>query len=372
MKFRFIKMETQDNKWLTFNPSKQRLLRLIKKHNPKNVYVSVNQWVRYKEQNRTYPNLVLKEYGFIDIDGQNFTNKEVCRQYFEDINKVLSDIHIISRVRTNNTIGGYQILTCPCCLNKFRELLKNPIFDKTDRNVYDLKRVRRLTGSFNGNRSSWACDVDSTGHPKPQGLNSLNLEDCYTSGMPKADDSKDVLTDLTSPNKIKGRQAIRSKLPAHFLVKQISNSCSGVSNLYVPVLKFRRMPHQKYLLNLQKAYNLGDLYIFRYHMGFSVISPKTSQFGRLIKIYKHLGQRNLKSYNELVKFKQNFMCTSDLFDLDKLCEVNTFKFIGVMEQACGGSYSRPHITWLQKYYKGHYSNLIGDSNPKFSVGIFHS
>lgn len=396
-KFRFIKMETYDGKWLTFNPSIQRLQRLIKKYNPKNVYVSVNQWLRYREHNTTYPNRILKKYDLIDIDGKHFSDREACRQYFESINKILLEhnIHVEEKIATNTTIGGYQLLL-PYS-KEFHELMKSGIFEKID-NVFDVKRVKRLPNTYNGNRQSFSCFVDATGHPLPQNLNTLNFTDYYSPGMLdnnankhptlcenlqydgvgvsttqdcfQADD-RGAVKALTPPNKTNGRQAIRSKLPANFLVRQMSNSCFGASNLYVPVLKFKDIPLRRGLLKLQKTYNLGDLYIFRYHLGFYAISPKTAQFGRLIKIYRKLEKAgNFKSYNELTKFKQNFIYISNLIDLEGLRKIDTFGFIDVFEQDAAGYYSRLHANWLQKYCNKSYDNLIGNEKPKFKIGWF--
>lgn len=375
IKFRFIKMEVHDGKWLTFNPSMQRLQRLIKKYNPKNVYASVNQWTRYREHNATYPNIILKKFDLVDIDGKNFSGKEECRQYFEEVSNILQEhgISVAERVATNTTIGGYQLLLRHS--EKFHDLLKSGVFEKID-NVFDLKRVCRLPGSYNGNRSSFSCLVDSTGHPLPQDLNTSIFTSCYSPGMLEdysnslqADD-RGAVEALTPPNKTNGRQAIRSELPASFLVKQMSNSCFGASNLYVPVLKFRNMPSRRVLLKLQKTYNLGDIYLFKYHLGFFAISPKTAQFGRLSKIYKKLGKAgNFKSYNELTKFRQNFIYTSNLIDLDKLSKVDTFGFVDIFEMDAAGCYSRSHTIWLQKFFKKDYINLVGN-NPKFKIGRF--
>ena len=189
-------------------------------------------------------------------------------------------------------------------------------------------------------------------------------KDCY-----EADD-RGAVKALTPPNKTNGRSTIRSELPASFLVRQMSSSCFGAKSLYVPVLKFTDKPSRRNLIKLQKAYNLGDLYTFQYHLGYFVISPKTAQFGRLTKIYRKLG-RNLKSYNELVKFRQNFIYTSNIIDLEGMRKMDTFKFIDVIEQEANGWYSRPHAMWLKKYLNKNYNNLVG-SNPRFSIGRFEN
>ena len=149
----------------------------------------------------------------------------------------------------------------------------------------------------------------------------------------------------------------------------MSNSCFGASNLYVPVLKFRDKPGEKRLIKLQKAYNLSDLYLFRYHLGYFAISPKTAQFGRLMKIYRKIGSRNLKSYNELIKFRQNFIYTSNIIDLENLCKIDTFEFVKVLEQEANGCFSRPHVSWLKKYHEKEYHNLVGN-NHVFKIARF--
>src|SRR3990167_7421879 len=165
-KHHFIKLECYNGKWFTYhNPSSARLKRLIQKHNPKNCYVSVNQYLRYKEHKQSYPNLLFKEHGLIDIDGQNFSSPEESRQYFISIVNFLieSNVEIEKTVCTNTTLGGFQVVIAPSGYDTFYMLLKNhpQRFEKADHKVFnDHKRVRRMEGTFNGNRGSFAVECD--------------------------------------------------------------------------------------------------------------------------------------------------------------------------------------------------------------------
>src|SRR3990167_1917412 len=143
LKFIFVKLQLQDGSWKTYNrPSHKRLKRLIQKLNPKNSYMSVNRFVQYQEH-PTYQNILMEQNGFIDIDGQNFDSKEETKIYFQEVVNYLqaNNISISQITRTNNTIGGYQIIVDSKDRVKLMELIaEEPVFySLIDPRVFDEK-----------------------------------------------------------------------------------------------------------------------------------------------------------------------------------------------------------------------------------------
>lgn len=368
-KWHFIKLQLPNRSWKTyFNPSPARLQRLITKHKPKNCYISLARWLRYKEHNPSYKNLPIGKYELIDIDGQHFKNKKEVKQYFIGIVKLLTEhnIYILENVCTNNTIGGYQILIDRQDKDKLHQLITNNIqlFKKIDFRVfYDPKRVRRMPGTWNSNKGSLAYRVDSLGNPKKQPLNtSFNLPIDYALGMSKKTDDKGD-GNIPPPNhNTKARIEIESNLPRYYSILEISSSVSGTRALYVPVLKFNSLPSTRKLINLQNMYKLGDMFLFQYEKGYFAICPKTTQKQRLIKIYKQI--KCWYSLSELMKIKQNWIIISNCYDPTKKREIPTFKFIKLLPQLVLGSYSKQHVAWLNKFTEVTYPLLVGNDQPK--------
>jgi len=397
----FFKIEDYFGRWFCYyNPSPQRLKRIIMKIKPKNVYVSVNKWLRYKENNTTYPNILFEENLLIDIDGQNFETKRECEEYFIEILNFLKEhkTHIQEIVSTNQTVGGFQLLIKYCCRHKILyHIGTNPLFSKIDKKVFDEKRVRRASGYFNGNKECYAYSLFlplcfGNRDDIPKDLNITELENDWQDfstplfilpnfvwgeyiplnalGMPldtdkepvtnllnEADDNKAVAIQPILTSKQRQGKKIKSNLPCSFIVKQISNSVYGSPNNYVPVLKYPIKPSSRRIRKLQKTYLLGDVYLFQNHQEFVAISPKTVQKERLEKIYRKAGC--WKSLSELAKFRQNWVFCSNIYSLDSSKILDTFKFIDIYENNVNGYYSKPHLRFLNKFFKKEYSNQIG-------------
>lgn len=417
-KFHFVKIETQQGRWITLQPQ-NNLERKIKELNPKNIYVSVNQFLKFKEHNKTYSyqNIPIKKYSLIDIDGQEFNNKEECFDYFKGIFQFLKDnsIQIEKIVCTNTIVGGFHILISPCSYMDFFALYKNHTqrFLKIDARVLnDDRRVRRLENTFNGNKGCYSFEIpkdlniseinkinnlayisplfpnavmandsirfDTLGMPyedMDKKFRQMLLESCIAKGSQpfplqniEADDNVAVEKQPILTIKTKRNAQIKSNgFPQHFLVREMSSSIMGVKDLYCPVLKLKSKPSKRFIKNLQK-YHIGDLYCFKGHLGHYLISPKAHQFRRLEKVYRKM--KVWTSLSELQKFHTNWIYISNIFDLEQRKYLKTFNFIECYEKDANGDYSKAHLFWLQKYYKKYYPNQIGTEIPKIYIAEF--
>lgn len=415
-KFNYIKLEMQDG-WFTYsNPSKPKLQKLISR-NPKNIYVSVNKFLSYKEHNSTYKfqNRIMFRYGLIDIDSQDFSSKEEAIDYFNEIILFLQKKKIkISEINATNIFGGFQVIIHPDSYKKFKYILTSSLlrdeklFKRIDWKVMDDKRVRRYAPSWNNNKNSPVIPLFKEEISLPFGMKTapnvfnerqmgeqippLQSQDLnnreiipfqdlspryeivsnggfHSLGMPldmeyKADDNEVVESTPPRSEQRQG-QAVERKLPCRFLVRQISSSVSP--NNYVPVLKFPIKPSLKRIRRLQRAYSMGDVYLLQTHMGFMAISPKTAQKERLYKIYKKAGC--WKSLNELQKFKQNWIFCSNIYNLNQRKSIESIRLLDILEQEADGFYSYPHSLFLKKYLNKNYPNLIG-TKPKVYTALF--
>ena len=439
-KFHFIKTEDYNGNWHTYYPiSLQKLNNLIQ--NSKNVYISKNKFLFYKEHNNTYrhQNFLLKEFDLIDIDGQKLNSKEECTNYFLDILECLraNNIEIEEIVCTNTTLMGFHLLLSPDCHQRFLEFLKNSPqrFERVDKSVFDTKRVRRLPQTYNGNRDSYSFIIPkdlnrskikdylkgisplfptiSSGKKTDGGFNALeigkfsisatpfNIHTSYKEitqksqdnalGMPldtieqpepvlagkpskvakslnEADDNRGMKIPYPPYQNIRQAKVSKSQLPASFMVKEISNTIYGVNSLYCPVFKTLGQPSRRLVKRLQKA-NIGDLYVFKTHIGYEMISPKAHSLRRIEKIYKRF--KCWKSLNEL-KFLQNWIYCSNIVDLKEGQILKSFGLLDIYEQDATGQYSKPHLYFLQKFYKKEYPNLIGSEKPKIYTAVFEN
>ena len=380
LKFRFVKLQLQDGSWKTYNrPSPQRLQRLIKKLNPKNSYMSINRFSQYQEH-PTYPNILMEQNGFIDIDGQNFDSKEETLVYFQEVVSYLqgNNLSISSMTRTNNTLGGYQIIVDSKDRAKLMRLIQEDsvFFSLIDSRVFDEKRVGRLPNTWNGNRNSLAVEVDATGTPINLNtiipINSINYTKTplfppayhpqpfaggfHSHGMPMANDRGRNVPD-TTPHTKTAKGGIMSTLPRHYLVRQMKNVVYWKSSSYVPVVKFPFPISNKRIQKLQKAYSLGDAYHFSDHKGDYVLFPKIVSYRRLEKVYRAF---NSVSLAELQSFGLNWFPVSNIMDIEKKEVIPTLHFKGCYESDCNGSYSKPHLKFLSKFFFKNYSNLTGN------------
>src|SRR3990167_731956 len=414
-KFHFVKLELYDGSWRTYSkPSPPRFQRLINKYKPKNVYCSLNQFINYQEHPRyKYQNSILFRCGLVDIDSQEFNSKEDAVNYFIEVLDCLNNNKInISEINITNIFGGFQIVISPESYKDFHNLINInlKIFSKIDKRVlYDDKRVRRYVPSFFGNKQSSAYPLFLpdcfNNHPQhllanpellSKGLNSrlfqglenhavqlpttgmlqnagkgvsVSDESILTIGstfLPilkyfEADD-KGVAFNAQhiSPCKIKRGQESSSNLPSRFIVRQISNSVFGAKGLYVPYIKFNYKPSPRRIRRLQKAYNLGDIYLFKFHFGYALLSLKVFDATRLRKIYKAF--KSYSSYNEFLKFNQNWIFISNIIDLSNNQKIKSFGFLELYPAEAKGYYSNTHLYWMAKssfWQSRIYNNITG-------------
>ena len=288
-------------------------------------------------------------------------------------------ISISQMTRTNNTIGGYQIIVDSKDRAKLMELIaEEPVFySLIDPRVFDEKRVGRLPNTWNGNRNSLAVEVDITGtpinlyttismngtgdytpntsfppayHPQPF------AGGFYSHGMPMANDKGRNVSD-TRPHTKTAKGGIMSTLPRHYFVRQMKNTVYWKSSSYIPVVKFTFPISKKRIQKLQKAYSLGDAYHFSDHKGDYVLFPKIVSYRRLEKVYRAF---NSVSLAELQSFGLNWFPISNIVDIEKKEVIPTLKFKGCYESDCNGSYSKPHLKFLSKFFFKNYSNLTGN------------
>lgn len=344
IKFRFVKFQLWNGKWIVFNkPSVNRLRRLLVKHNPKNAYISVQKYLNYKEHNQTYKEVQIGKEEVIDIDGQKF--KDV-KEVWAEASKIMSclrskEVQINDFIVTNSSVGGYQIV-----INNPDEKLINDLSNgfNIDTKVFnDKKRVRRLVWSYNGNRSSFS----------------------YRAGMPKLADDNSIRENETR-HKTKLRTENCTNLPKHYAIRQVSSSVQGTRGLYVPVFRFHKMPSQKRIRKLQERYKTGSLFIQKFMEKHYLIGFKCHQRERITKMYKFM--KCDYSLNEFTKFKQNFIPLSGI-DLDTKQKIDSVPVIhhSISVNDVKGDYSRGHL------FVGCYSpnqaiaKCIGEEQPVYTV-----
>ena len=180
-KFRFIKIQMWNDSWRTYKYQNNfyRKINFIKKkiqgeeyllYSPaKNVYHSLNQFLSFKEHNSTYKfqNRIMKKYGLIDIDSQNFKSKEEAVDCFNRIILFLQKKKIrMSEINLTNINGGFQIIIHHSSYKRFYYILtasllrEEELFNKIDWKVMnDDKRVKRYVPSWNSNKNSWAIPL---------------------------------------------------------------------------------------------------------------------------------------------------------------------------------------------------------------------
>ena len=162
MKFHHIKIENSEGIWKTYNPQ-NNIQKKIQDAN--NTYISLNQFINFKEHpTYRYQNKIIKRYGLIDIDSQDFNSKEEAVNYFNEILAFLQKKKIqISEINATNIYGGFQIIIHPDSYKKFNYIISSSLlreeylFRKIDWKVMnDIKRVRRLAPSWNSNKECFA------------------------------------------------------------------------------------------------------------------------------------------------------------------------------------------------------------------------
>ena len=373
-KFHFWKFELDNGRWYTyFNLSEAKLQKKIKELNPKNVYVSVNQFLDYSEHNKSfaYQNKIIKRFGLIDIDGQNFGGFAETERYYQKIVNFLrsNKVEIKECVQTNSKVGGFQITIQPESYLKVIGLIhsREDLFRKIDFCVFDDKRVRRpAMVLWNGNKKCFTIPKDlntpnliyyrKVGYADPSAgkLSRIakpatdEVAGINTLGMPlEADDNSVVKATLTTVQNNGEDTQIKSNGLHHQL--QVTNSVYGTKGLYIPILKFIYSNSAiKRLIKLQKAYNLGDLHIMRHKEFHYAFGLKCVDKGLLMKVLR----KHRVGYHFFIKYCLLWL---PLGKLDGCLKMDSF-----------GQYSRPHCNFFRMIY----SNLSGkDKLPVYRAVV---
>lgn len=154
--------------------------------------------------------------------------------------------------------------------------------------------------------------------------------------------NEDIRTILGS---LKREAMMRSATPQHILgvggtritpppqiikMQYVTNRVYGVKDSYIPSIVVNRIPLA--LLELQRRYRLGTLYIFKTNDSFLVLSLKISSKRRLIKIMRAFDSLNL---NHFIRYGH--------------CKVHTnLALINVVRDKVTGQYSRSHSHLLKR------------------------
>tara|TARA_Y100000296_G_C5161164_1_gene251924 strand:+ start:55 stop:1134 length:1080 start_codon:yes stop_codon:yes gene_type:complete len=316
LKFRVVKLQLYDNTFRTyFNPSRNRLKRLLIQYQPKNVYVSVSRWQEFSEH-PTYPNRFIDADILIDIDNSNDLKQ------LESINEYLLkkyELVLLYRIRSGT---GLNLIYCYKKKLNFEENkeLRETITNDLESKGYDIDvpvmkdiyRVSRVDNTLNGNKNL-PCHVLGT---KPNGLRMTTVGDsCDKRPSPT----------LEEPSRAENQ----NNLPTHFSYNFISNSVVGTKGLYVPIIKWDKL-YKKRLKKLLKMYNLGSFIHIKTLNNTYLVFLKALEGRRLEKIYKEAKSRNLR---EFLKYKWNWvMIKSKDFPIKK----TYFKL------KTKGSVSKPH------------------------------
>src|SRR3990167_8587146 len=90
LKIHHLKIQDQKDNWLTLR-IQNNIGRKVMELKPKNVYISLNEFLNYREYDKTYKyqNVPLRRYALIDIDAQNFNNFYEAKRYFLKILRFL-------------------------------------------------------------------------------------------------------------------------------------------------------------------------------------------------------------------------------------------------------------------------------------------
>ena len=158
LKFHHLKIQDQKDNWLTLR-IQNNIGRKVMELKPKNVYISLNEFLNYREYDKTYKyqNVPLRRYALIDIDAQNFNNFYEAKRYFLKILRFLIKSKAeIMEINMTNAYGGFQIVVSENAYS----LMNNKIFSKIDKKVLnDDKRVRRYCPSWNSNKSCFSVQL---------------------------------------------------------------------------------------------------------------------------------------------------------------------------------------------------------------------
>lgn len=320
LKWRLIKLQLPNGIFRNyFNPSKNRLRKLLIKHQPKNVYASVSKWVYFREYS-TWKNIFLDSDYLIDIDKKN--EREINR-----IKKYML-LHYFSLFLKNEIFsgGGYNLIYgFKELINDFgfhKELKKlitadlvNEGFDIDKEVCEDIYRVSRVDNTFNENKNKWSY--------------------CLGSSLKRTMTNRIVKTQSFLPSEESGRIQNKTNVPTNYNFNFISNSVNGTKELYVPLIRWQKT-RKKRLKKLIRQYKLGSfLHIktpkYNYFLFFKCVDAK-----RLRKIYNFAYS---STRLEFEKYKWNWIPikTSKNFPLK-------MKFYNV--ECSEGNYSKPHLDFF--------------------------
>lgn len=318
LKFRQIKMERWDEIWLKyFNPSKSKLKRLILKHQPKNVYASVSQYLYFKEHN-TYKNRLLFSNYLAEFDDVDEKIVDECDEYI----KREYGLKLLRKIQSSSR--GFHLIY-DSIKGNFEEhiLFKKILTDDLEKKFpidslvcRDIFRVSRMDGTLNGNK---LCLSHSLGNScKGVMTNGEALKQLYF-----------------PPSEERGRTDIKTTLPTHYYYNFISNSVCGCNNLYVPLIKWQYM-RKRLLRKTIKKYDLGSFLAIKTLKSIYFLFFKCCNDKRITKIYNYAKSNSLFEFQ---KYRWNWIPIKGEYNFP----IEMAYFEG---RNGNGWYSNPHLEFF--------------------------
>ena len=254
IKFRILKFQTQDNRWINRRFSNyNQLKRFLLKYQPKNCYQSISLYTIVKPRR-------FKSEMFIDLDSLDIDNLKHCIGLIKK--KGLKIDRLI------NSGGGFHIFLKDRV--RYRKKLINYLKNNginLDQKVHDRTRVSRIIGSYNSNKNTWSYALSSMKDWEGEQLSVKPLA-AMTGNLPR---SKYIRQGANLP-----------KLPLfyHYILNKNKKR-------YVIFKKFSTIHKAKaWCLTVQKKHRVSDLYLINYTNYVGVLSRQSFSPEKLRKILK--------------------------------------------------------------------------------------
>ena len=334
LKFRQVKLQLRDGSFRSyFNPSKNRLKRLIFRYQPMNVYASISQWLNYKEHN-TYPNILLDSDSLIETDEETSERMEQLNGLLLERYPFLGLKHKIQSSEGTHYHYIYETTIKPDLKPservEYRTWLKADIvkfaidngFKLDEKVCLDIYRVSRMPETVNGNKNGYFS------------------HDCLGTKAGQPPVSRMTSWDIPVPPKDLAGQDNQANLPRPYSIDFISNSVSGTKGLHVPLIRWQKV-RANLLRKTIRHYGLGAfLHIqtpkFHYYMPFKAVSSE-----RLMKIYNFSESSSINEFKAygwnwvIVDGDDNFIVEFEMFDI----------------KGSKGNYSLPHLDFFIRFFE---------------------
>lgn len=371
IRHRFFKIQLLSGHWKTITVrSAHQLRRILIKEAPYYVGISTASFL-YPEEitNKHYrTHVILDAEMWIDVDCNDFPSPKLTNgldeiykiaERFKDYKLAFSGggfylISSIEKPKTHNfkeKIEYYEAYRKKVVEELIRYnhnvdvILKDGEIESTP--MIDYKRVRRLIGSLNVKRRRASFPLPNT---KPRQRDFRRKTKIH----PKIPMNL-VTPRLNRPLFKKRTKAMSGKQAGTFFY--FLNNINGYKDLFVPMLNFAKkytIFQKLKLIEAQKTYRLGDLFVFYDKFGYyKALGLKPIRSARLIKIMRYLNCSNVGS-----QYKRK----SCYWDIG--CELADV-LLSMTKTA-----SKGHYEYLVNLgYNGKYERLIGNSNKLFQGQI---